>query len=203
MSENLDNGDEEFWQTTVFKENQWILAQIFSSPCTIFSEKAYVGGKNLDNKGGNICDYIYQNRLSQNVALIEIKTPCADIIGKRYRGTFSLSNELSGSVNQVLNYKDKLTKDYYSICRSSPTSFEVFNPKCVVVIGKMSSLLEPGQIGTFENFRNSMSNVTIITFDELHRRIMDLIEILSSRDTRQDSQGADGDDPDADNELPF
>lgn len=203
MSENLDNGDEEFWQTTVFKENQWILAQIFSSPCTIFSEKAYVGGKNLDNKGGNICDYIYQNRLSQNVALIEIKTPCADIIGKRYRGTFSLSNELSGSVNQVLNYKDKLTKDYYSICRNSPASFEVFNPKCVVVIGKMSSLLEPGQVGTFENFRNSMSNVTIITFDELHRRIMDLIEILSSRDTRQDSQGADGDDPDADNELPF
>jgi len=202
MQKNLDNDDEEFWQTTVFKENQWILAQIFSSPCTIFDEKAYVGGKDLGNKGGNLCDFIYQNKLSQNVALIEIKTPCTDIIGRKYRGTYSLSDELSGAVNQVLNYRDKLTKDYYSIFRNSSTSFEVFNPKCVVIIGKMS-LLEPDQIGTFENFRNSMNNVEIIAFDELYQKIKDLIAILSSSDIQQDLQHVATVDSDTDDEFPF
>ena len=52
MADNLDNNSEEFWQTTVFKENQWVLAQIFACPCTIFSDKAYVGGKGVDNSGG-------------------------------------------------------------------------------------------------------------------------------------------------------
>ena len=35
MRENLNNGKEEFWQQTVFNENQWVLAQIFSCPCTV------------------------------------------------------------------------------------------------------------------------------------------------------------------------
>lgn len=183
MQENLDNDSEEFWQTTVFKENQWVLAQIFACPCTIFADKAYVGGKGISNIGGNLCDFIYQNSLSQNVALIEIKTPCTEIIGSQYRGTYSFSYELSGAVNQVLNYKDKLTKEYYSLCHESSESFEVMSPKCVVIIGKMASL-NPGQVAAFENFRNSLSNLLILTFDELYQRIMDLIAVLSESPTQ-------------------
>lgn len=83
----------------------------FACPCTIFADKAYVGGKGINNSGGNLCDFIYQNSLSQNVALIEIKTPCTELIGNQYRGTYSFSYDLSGAVNQVLNYRDKLTKN--------------------------------------------------------------------------------------------
>ena len=60
-------------------------------------------------------------------------------------------------------------------------------PKSVVVIGKISSLTAD-QISAFENFRNSLNNVMIITFDELHRKIADLISILS-----QDENAADDD----------
>ena len=178
MEDNLENDSEEFWQTTVFKENQWVLAQIFACPCTIFADKAYVGGKGISNRGGNLCDFIFQNKLSQNVALIEIKTPCTELIGGQYRGTYSFSYELSGAVNQVLNYRDKLTKEYYSLCQQGSEPFEALSPKCVVVIGKLSSL-NPGQVAAFENFRNSLSNLLILTFDELHQRIVDLIEVLS------------------------
>ena len=178
MESNLDNDSEEFWQTIVFKENQWVLAQIFACPCTIFADKAYVGGKGIDNSGGNLCDFIYQNKLSQNVALIEIKTPCTDIIGNAYRGTFSFSYELSGAVNQVLNYRDKITKDYYTLCHQGNESFEVLSPKCVVIIGKMSSM-SANQVAAFENFRNSLNNVLVLTFDELYQRIIDLISILA------------------------
>ncbi len=178
MKENLDNDNEEFWQTTVFKENQWVLAQIFACPCTIFADKAYVGGKGISNSGGNLCDFIYQNSLSQNVTLIEIKTPCTELIGSQYRGTYSFSYELSGAVNQVLNYRDKLTKEYYSLCHQGIDPFEVMAPRCVVIIGKMASL-NPGQVAAFENFRNSLSNLLILTFDELYQRIVDLIALLS------------------------
>lgn len=178
MADNLDNNSEEFWQTTVFKENQWVLAQIFACPCTIFSDKAYVGDKGVDNSGGNLCDFIYQNRLSQNVALIEIKTPCTEIIGNSYRGTYSFSHELSGAVNQVLNYRDNLTKSYYTLCHQSASQFEVLSPKCVVIIGKLASM-NSTQIAAFESFRNSLSGVQILTFDELYQRVIDLIAILS------------------------
>ena len=178
MADNLDNNSEEFWQTTVFKENQWVLAQIFACPCTIFSDKAYVGGKGVDNSDGNLCDFIYQNRLSQNVALIEIKTPCTEIIGNSYRGTYSFSHELSGAVNQVLNYRDNLTKSYYTLCHQSASQFEVLSPKCVVIIGKLASM-NSTQIAAFESFRNSLSGVQILTFDELYQRVIDLIAILS------------------------
>lgn len=182
MEDNLSNDNEEFWQSVVFKENQWVLAQIFACPCTIFSDKAYVGGKSINNKCGNLCDFIYQNQLSKNVALIEIKTPCTEIIGSQYRGAYSLSNELTGAINQVLNYRENLTKEYYSLCRNSKNSFEVFSPKCVVVIGKIAPM-SVDQIATFENFRSSLNNILIITFDELHTRIVDLISILSESDT--------------------
>lgn len=178
MQDNLDNDSEEFWQTAVFKENQWVLAQIFACPCTIFADKAYVGGKDISNSGRNLCDFIYQNSLSQNLALIEIKTPCTEIIGGQYRGTYSFSYELSGAVNQVLNYRDKLTKEYYSLCHQGSDPFEVMSPKCVVIIGKLASL-NPGQVAAFENFRNSLSNLMILTFDELYQRIVDLIAVLS------------------------
>ena len=178
MNNNLDNNDEEFWQTTVFKENQWVLGQIFACPCTIFADKAYVGGKGINNVGGNLCDFIYQNKLSQNVALIEIKTPCTEIIGNSYRGTYSFSHELTGAINQVLNYRDNLTKEYYTLCHQMPDHFEVLSPKCVVIIGKISSMNQK-EISAFENFRNSLNNVVVITFDELYNRIDELIDLFT------------------------
>ena len=35
--------------------------QIFSYSAVLFQDKAYVGGKGIDNKGGNVIDFIYQN----------------------------------------------------------------------------------------------------------------------------------------------
>jgi hypothetical protein len=178
MEQNIDNSSEEFWQKDVFQDNQWIISQLFSSPCTIFEDKAYMGGKSIGNHGGNVCDFIYQNKLTQNVALIEIKTPCTEIIGSSYRDTFCLSAEMSGAINQVINYRDKLTKEYYVICNNSDSHFEMFNPKCLVLIGRISELTKK-QIATFENYRNSLSNVIVITYDEMIQRIKDLVTVFT------------------------
>lgn len=185
MRENLDNGKEEFWQQKVFNENQWVLAQIFSCPCTIYAQKAFVGGKSLDNKGGNVCDFIYRNKMTQNVALIEIKTPCTEIVGKPYRETYSMSLDMSGAVNQVLNYRDELQKNFSTLTRDleGADTVRAFSPKCVVVIGKISTL-NAKQQKAFELYRNSFNNLTIITFDELHQKICDLMSVFKEDSPR-------------------
>lgn len=179
IENNLENDDEEFWQSNVFKKNQWILAQIFSSPCTIFQDKAYVGGKGINNQGGNLCDFLYQNQLSQNVVIIEIKTPLTKIIQGPYRNTFSFTSEISGAINQVINYRDSLMKSYKTLKGNVSKPFYAFNPKCVVIIGKISTLDE-GQLAAFENFRNSLNNIEIITYDEILLKMKDLHKIFSS-----------------------
>lgn len=185
MRENLDNGKEEFWQQKVFNENQWVLAQIFSCPCTIYAQKAFVGGKSLDNKGGNVCDFIYRNKMTQNVALIEIKTPCTEIVGKPYRETYSMSLDMSGAVNQVLNYRDELQKNFSTLTRDleGADTVRAFSPKYVVVIGKISTL-NAKQQKAFELYRNSFNNLTIITFDELHQKICDLMSVFKEDSPR-------------------
>lgn len=182
MEDNLKNSNEEFWQKNIFKDNQWILSQIFASPCTIFDDKVYVGGKGYDNKGGKVCDFIYQNQISKNVALIEIKTPKTEIFSGNYRQTYNFSAEFTGAINQVLQYKDSLMKEYYSLKAKSDNKFLAFNPKCVLIIGTINSL-NSGQIATLENYRNSLKDVEIITFDEIIERLKNLKAIFKDEET--------------------
>ncbi len=58
------------------------------------------------------------------------------------------------------------------------------SPKCIVVIGKMSSLTAD-QIAAFENYRNSLNNILLLTFDELYQHIIDLITILAEDNSSQ------------------
>ena len=177
---SLDNSEEEYWQKSLFGKYPWILSQLFASPLVLHGEKAYVGGKLLSNRGGNICDFIYRNRMTNNVCLIEIKTPLTELVGIPYRQTYSLSTELSGAVNQVLNYRDQLMKSYHSLVGDGGDRFEAFFPKCAIVIGRVDRLSGPAAIAAFETFRNSLNGVTIITYDELLQRTADLIAILQS-----------------------
>lgn len=192
IESNLGNDNEEFWQR-LFTDYQWILSQVFSAPCTLLEGKAFVGGKALNNSGGNVCDFLYQNKLTNNVTLIEIKTPLTNLLGKLYRGRepenaiYALSKDMSGAVNQVLNYRDTLTKDYYTINGRSTTHFEALSPKCVVVIGKVAELDTSGKRSTFEHYRNNLSDVTVVTFDELLQRVNDLINVLRTDNSRPPS----------------
>jgi Domain of unknown function (DUF4263) len=109
-------------------------------PFILFKEKAYVGGKDISNGNGSLLDFIYKNNLFDNIALLEIKTPQTPIIGKEYRNNvFSISAELTGSINQLLNYKDKIQKEYYTSRFNSKTSYQSLNPKCILLVGTLSN----------------------------------------------------------------
>lgn len=193
MDDNLDNDSEQFWQSELLEKYPWVISQLFSAPCVMFESKAYVGGKSISDRGGNVVDFLYQNSLTKNVALVEIKTPKTRLLGGCYRNhSFSLSRDLSGAVNQVLSYKQSLLNSVGNLQRESTSRFEAFSPRCLVIIGSLEELrnergeMDSDMLSSFENFRNSLAGVTVVTYDELILRIRDLIQILSSKDLPDD-----------------
>ncbi|MCP4398820.1 MAG: DUF4263 domain-containing protein [bacterium] len=164
----------------MFSNNSFIFAQLFSFPVILLEDKAYVGGKNISNRGGNIIDFLCANHLTRNVALIEIKTPVTKLLGSRYRGdVYNISNELSGSIIQVTNYKNSLLQNYHGLVNVEEDRFEAFAPQCLVIIGKIcSELTEQKQRKSLELFRMGLKDVQVITYDELFRKVEFLVNLL-------------------------
>ena len=142
-------------------------------------DKAYVGGKNVSNTGGKIVDFLVKNRLTQNAALIEIKTPGTPLSGPKYRGVYNVSAEVSGALLQILDYKRSLEQHYQSLSLSDDQRFHSFDPRCVVIIGRVSSLNDD-EIISFELFRNQLANAQIISFDELFEKTRKLVAALEA-----------------------
>lgn len=140
FGENLGNGTEQYWQD-FFKRNAWIISQVFSIPCTLYDDQAYVGGKSFSGTGGNLPDFLYENKLTKNLAIVEIKTPITQLLGQPYRGnSYSMSKEFSGAISQVLSYKQSLLNEFNSIYVNSGGNVEAFSPRCVVVLGNTNEL---------------------------------------------------------------
>jgi hypothetical protein len=178
---NLTNRDERFWQQLLM-DYAFVLEQVFAWPTMIVKGKAYVGGKSFLDKGGNVADFLLKNSLTSNVALVEIKTPCADLLARRYRGdVYSISDDLNGAVMQVLNYRHSLQQEFHSLARKLGISVEAFEPRCAVIAGMVAQLgSDKTRIGSLELYRNALQGVDIITFDELFEKTRHLIDLLES-----------------------
>lgn len=179
--DNAECSDEEFWQTSL-KEHSFVLEQVFSWPISIVKGKAYVGGKSVFNADGNIIDFLVKNKMTRNAALIEIKTPVTSLLGSEYRsGVFNLSRELSGSVMQILNYKNSLQEEYLSLTRGQGDLFDSFDPQCAVIIGNSGKQLDCREkLRSFELFRHQLPGIVIITYDELFEKTAQLIKLLEA-----------------------
>lgn len=108
----------------------------------------------MSNKKGNIVDFIYRNAISGNVMLVEIKTPITELLSGKYRQTYSVSNELSGGINQVLKYKHKLLRHYAGLMAEAEESekFDAFNPKGALIIGNYEREIDEATKEAFELF---------------------------------------------------
>lgn len=171
---NKTNADEEFWQKE-FQENPWLISQIFACPYIFIEGKPFFGGKRTDNHGGVIGDLLFKNIKTENAAFIEIKTPETPLIKSMYRGkdtednntVFSMSEDLSGGITQVLNQKGMQLQKRDSL---EVVDYKNHNSKCILIVGNTEKL-SISQMKSFDLFRNSNKDVEIITFDELFLRI--------------------------------
>jgi hypothetical protein len=176
---NQANGSEEFWQNAL-SENAFVLSQVFAYPVVVIQSKAYLGGKQITNKGGKVVDFLAAVESTDSVILIEIKTPRTSLLGNRYRSdVFPLSLELSGAISQVLRYRQQLMQDFRNLAATNKRSLLVGEPRCLVVAGNASEQLTDGVLKeNFELMRERVQGVTIVTYDELFRRLEIVTELL-------------------------
>jgi Shedu protein SduA, C-terminal len=178
LKKRLSEGN---WQA-FFNENPFILSMVFGCPILMVQDQASVGGRKLSGSGDKITDFLAKNSMTNNTAIIEIKTPQELLVGKEYReNVYSPSVALSGSLNQALDQKYKLQKNIASIKEASRIyDIETYAVHCALVIGKMPDNLEKQK--SFEIFRRNSRDVEIITFDELLEKLKLLHTLLSTNE---------------------
>ncbi len=190
----ISNASEEYWQQE-FTTHSFALAHLFSFPVIVQETKANVGGKSFDNKGSNLVDFLLKNELTNNAVLLEIKTPATLLLAGKYRNVVNVSSELSGACLQVANYRQSLVEHYASLSLNyRPRQLTPFDPPAVVIIGSTNQLKDdgtessdgPDKMRSFELFRAGQRRIEVITFDELFRRLENLLTALSEIESDKD-----------------
>jgi hypothetical protein len=149
-------------------------------PIVLIREKAYVGGKRLDNAHGKLVDFLGQVPGSGEAVLIEIKTPTTELLGSEYRqDVFPPSRDLSGALAQVLSYRESLMHELHALNDGERDRLLGVEPRCVVIAGcAKDELKDDARRRSFERFRERLQGVTVLTFDELFDRIGGLVQLL-------------------------
>lgn len=130
--------NELFWQKK-FEFNKKLLEHLLGGSISLCYREFGVGSTDLSGKGNRRTDFALLHSLSRNISLVEIKTPGTALLSKRkYRGTFGVSNDLSGTIAQVIIQKSELMKNFYSKKYNDVLDFEVFAPRCYIVCGLLS-----------------------------------------------------------------
>jgi hypothetical protein len=169
------------WQT-LFNENPFILNLAFGYPVVKIQDQAHLGGRRLSGSGETIADFLVKNRISNNAALFEIKTPGTALLNKTaYRGELYIpSSALSGAMNQMLDQKNEFQKHVAQFKENSRIyDIESYAVHGVLVIGTTPTAREKQK--SFELFRGNSKDITIMTFDELLAKLKSFQEFLSAQ----------------------
>lgn len=169
---------EEKWQR-LFSDNPFILDMAFAYPVKTICDRPYVGGKGFSGRGGNYSDFLMVAKSTGNVAIIEIKHPLKELLSaKPYRNdTYAPSSELVGSVAQAINQRANLQRDILSLADELDEKVYAHAIPAIIVIGR--NPMERHEKRSFEQYRNSLKDVIVVTFDELLQRLIDVQKALS------------------------
>ncbi|POD68154.1 hypothetical protein BKM17_27320 [Pseudomonas syringae group genomosp. 3] len=162
--------DERFWQEE-FESRKGVLERLLGGHAVLLQSEFHVGGTNASGAGNLRSDFAFLNKIN-NISLVEIKAPSTNLLGSKYRGTYPLSKDVSGAISQVLIQRSELIKYYFQKRCDSPVPFEVFSPRCFLIVGDLKNLgSDPDKLKAFEVQRQAVaSHVSIVTFDELYQQ---------------------------------
>ena len=184
------------WQR-FFNDNPFILTLALGYPVVKVRDQASVGGHRLSGRGGKIADFILRHSMSDNAAIVEIKTPHTKLLNARplRSGVYTPSAQLVGAINQSLDQKYHFDREIMRI-RDDREDGELqsYAVQCCLIAGIMPG--DDDRMKSFEIFRHNSKHVKIVTFDELLAKLRHLVEILTSGEEEQAE-------PMDVNELPF
>lgn len=175
-----DCDDENFWHDCL-RSRPFLLTQLFHYPVVVIGDKAYVGGKLLDNRHGSVADFLATTKTTGASVLIEIKTPCTALLAGPYRqDVYPWSAEISGALSQVLQQRSALARNVQQLREDIDEQLEADMPRCVVLAGNVSRQLDTrAKRRSFERIRENLHGVQVIGFDELFERAGGLLRLLA------------------------
>lgn len=178
---------EAIWQK-FFEKNTWIfgygLGYIFMTNLEGKKLEQVVKGYDLQSFGKRADGVMKSRGAISNLCFIEIKTHDTKLLAnKQYRkDCWAPSTEVSGALSQVRVTVDTAMRNLEQELRltddeGNPTDEELFNykPKSYLVVGNLDEVItdygvNKSKLKSFELFRNNISDIEIITFDELYER---------------------------------
>jgi hypothetical protein len=156
----------------LLEERVYVLSQVLSFPLVIIKNKPYLGGKGMDNTGGKYSDFLAANALTRSAVIVEIKTPLTPLLrpGEYRDDVYPFSEQLSGAIAQVLQQRRTFVDNPQLHKEISPAGI-----CCVVVGGNIGRQLPDKTMKeNFDMQRESLHGVTVLSYDELFRKVEDL-----------------------------
>ncbi|MGH8129212.1 MAG: Shedu immune nuclease family protein, partial [Gammaproteobacteria bacterium] len=186
MRAQTKRGPEAIWQA-FFEANPWIfgygLSQLYLSGFDAGKLERAVRGHDVLHSGKVVDGLLRTRGLISTLCFAEIKTHRTRLLGDEYRtGCWAPSSELAGAITQVQGTVAAAIESLGARMRpkdkhGTPLDYEVFNirPKAFIVIGHLRELVTANgvhedKLRSFEQFRNGIQGVEILTFDELFER---------------------------------
>lgn len=167
------------WQR-LFKDNSFILSLVFATSTVQVDDDVYMGGQKLSRDGSKYGDFLYQSSSTGNLAIIEIKRPDTELlVSQSYRGeVFAPHKELVAAVTQVLDQRFYLHKNINGLKEDSERpDIQVNAIQCAVIAGRNPTAT--GEKRSFDLYRHSLSNVVVVTYEELLDRLKAIEGALS------------------------
>lgn len=175
---------ESHWQE-FFEQNKWIFGYGLNYVILKVEGQQYVGGQRIDHKGGQYPDYLgITTGDVRFTVLVEIKGPATPLVQGRNEirsGAWSLSKELTDALAQVQANADRWNREGARTDENRETlegaGVYTVKPRSIIVIGSLAQLKgKLHKLQTFERFRRSISDVEILTFDELYERARFIVD---------------------------
>lgn len=186
----LTSSPESVWQE-FFEANPWIFGfgvnYIFNTPLEGKKLEQTVKGYNFNENGKRVDALLKTTGIIKTLCFGEIKTHKTHLLKNLknpYRADcWSISDELAGGVAQIHKIVQKSLENLGTSISmidengfKSTKSLYLYKPKSFLIIGSLNEFAnEKGEIheekfSSFELFRRSLSDIEIITFDELYER---------------------------------
>lgn len=185
-----DSKDEKIWQY-FFEQNQWIFGYgLDYCFMNVLQREATVGSPTVGGQEQEFTDFLMGT--SEFTVLVELKTAQTPLFQARKNraGSWRLSNDIILAESQILEQKASLQ----SFAESNPNKMyddagnkikqSTLNPKTILIIGNSKELdssetdLERQiKSHTLELHRRELTNIKLMTYDELYDRASHILAI--------------------------
>lgn len=174
------NLPESKWQA-FFKANPFVLGLAFPHPVILIQDQAHVGGTMLSGVGESIVDFLFVQRFTGSLALIEIKRPSTKLIeAKTFRGDLHAPHkDLTSAMAQVLDQRFQLLHNFAAKAHDPLLKdTHVSAVHCIVIAGTAPATIQEKR--SLDLFRHSSRDVVVVTFDELLEKLREILRLMTA-----------------------